>query len=207
MEKSSFNTEFQQTDTASKIVAAMERLSEAFRVLLWEHAKVIELSPIQIQLMIFVAYHAEHLCNVSHLAQEFNMTKPTISDAVRILNQKGLIEKRISEVDKRAYTIALTTAGKAVVKQTEQFAKPIRQTIEDQLDESAQTALFTSLNKVMYGLNQQGILSEQRTCYGCRYYQQSGKQAFCSLMEKTLMQADIRIDCGEFERKESGAQD
>ncbi|MEO0333318.1 MAG: MarR family transcriptional regulator, partial [Bacteroidota bacterium] len=63
MEKSVFNPTNQQSDVSSKIVAGLERISEAFKVLLWEKAKSLGLSPIQIQILIFIAYHKSELCN------------------------------------------------------------------------------------------------------------------------------------------------
>lgn len=141
MKKSIFNLEFQNADTSSKIVAGLERLSKAFQVLLWEHAKTIGLSPIQIQILIFTAYHDESLCNVSHLAQEFNLTKPTISDAVKVLYKKGLIAKITSPLDKRAYSITLSKEGNAVVKKTHHFAQPIFN-LTNQIGKSEQEQFF-----------------------------------------------------------------
>ncbi|MEN7551781.1 MarR family winged helix-turn-helix transcriptional regulator [Rapidithrix thailandica] len=200
MKESVFNTQFQQTDTPSKIVAGLERISEAFRVLLWAHAKTIGLSPIQIQLLIFITYHPESLCNVSHLAKEFNVSKPTISDVVKVLEKKALIEKHKTAFDQRSYSIALTSEGQAVVKDTEQFANPIRQQIE-KMDKPEQIQLFSALNKVIFSLNQSGILSVQRTCYGCKFYQKNETNHFCNLIKKELLDKDIRIDCPEYEGK------
>ena len=54
-----FNLEEQNTNLDSKIVAGLERLSQVFRILLWEKAKEHSLSPIQIQLMIFIQHHSQ----------------------------------------------------------------------------------------------------------------------------------------------------
>lgn len=201
MKKSIFQLQHQQGDTAGKIVIALERVSAAFRVLLWEHAKVTGLSPIQIQLLIFVAYHEESLCNVSHLAKEFNLTKATVSDAVRILAKKELIEKIVSPTDRRAFSIALSKAGKAMVKQTEHFIDPIKKQVNT-LPKGEQEKLFRSLTDLIYGLNQAGILTIQRTCFACRFYEQKKKGHYCKLMEKALLASDLRLDCPEFDRKE-----
>jgi DNA-binding MarR family transcriptional regulator len=92
MEQSVFNLDVQNTNVEFRIVAALERLSEAFRVLLWNEAKILNISPIQIQILVFLKFHALEKCKVSYLAQEFNMTKATISDAVKVMLQKGLID-------------------------------------------------------------------------------------------------------------------
>ncbi len=52
--KNVFDLEIQNSAIEGKIVAGMERLSQVFRILLWEKAKKHNLSPIQIQLLIFI---------------------------------------------------------------------------------------------------------------------------------------------------------
>ena len=200
MQKSIFNTTYQQEDLTSKIVVSLERISEAFKSLLWDYAKEIGLSPIQIQILIFIAYHKSDYCKVSYLAKEFNVTKPTISDAIRTMNNKELIQKDFSERDKRSYTISLTTKGEKVVQETKNFANPIRNEIEKVNQQELET-LYQSLNKVIYNLNTIGILTVQRTCYNCKFYQKSGKTHFCRLLEAPLLNSDIRVDCPEYNDK------
>ena len=197
MEKSSFNPEQQEQSTSSKLVAGLERITEAFKVLLWNKAKELGLSPIQIQILIFVTYHKSDLCNVSHLAKEFNVTKPTISDAVRVLEKKQLIIKDYSSADNRSYTILLSEKGKNSVAQTEDFGEPIKQQI-DAMDANATESMFATLSKLIYKLNQTGILTVQRTCYGCKFHQKVNDTDYCNLLEKKLAQKDIRLDCPEF---------
>ncbi len=108
MKESAFNPTHQEKDVSSKVVAGLERISEVFKILLWEKAKLVGLSPIQIQILLFIAYHKRNLCNVSHLAKEFNVTKPTVSDAVKVLNKKGFIIKDFSSSDSRSYSILLS---------------------------------------------------------------------------------------------------
>ncbi len=126
-----FDPESQQADLSAKITAGLERVSQAFKTLLWDKAKLLGLSPIQIQLLIFVAHHKSGWNNVSALANEFNVTKPTISDAVKVLDKKKLILKDYSSTDNRSYTIVLSEKGKAVVRETEDFANPVGQLLDN----------------------------------------------------------------------------
>ncbi len=201
MHNSIFNPESQQQDTASKIVAGLERISEAFKTLLWEKATMLGLSPIQIRILLFVAYHKDALCNVSHLAKEFNITKPTVSDAVRILDKKELIVKDFSSSDSRSYTILLSTKGKDIVAQTENFADPLKKQF-DGMPSKDFDILFANISKVIYGLHRNDILSVQRTCYGCAFYDKRKGGDYCKLLETSLMPKDIRLDCPEFEVKD-----
>ncbi|WP_046745434.1 MarR family winged helix-turn-helix transcriptional regulator [Kordia zhangzhouensis] len=203
MDNSIFNPTQQEQDISSKIVAGLERISEVFKVLLWEKAKLVGLSPIQIQILIFIAFHKRELCNVSHLAKEFNVTKPTISDAIRALNRKGMISKDFSSSDNRSYTLQLTESGKKMVTQTNDFAMPLKKQI-DNFNESELTGLLNTLSNLIYKLNYNGVLTVQRTCYGCKYYQKNKETNYCNLLQKILMTTEIRLDCPEYEEKANG---
>jgi DNA-binding MarR family transcriptional regulator len=201
--KSIFNPEQQQQDISSKIVAGLERISEVFKTLLWDKAKVVGLSPIQIQLLIFIAFHKPELCNVSHLAKEFNITKPTVSDAIKILDKKGMILKDFSSLDNRSYNIHLSPLGKEILSETNDFANPLKNEI-DGIGQSELEDIFKTLGELIYKLNRSGILTVQRTCYGCKFHEKYNTAHYCKLLEKELLNRDIRLDCPEFEVKVSG---
>ncbi len=198
MSDSIFNPNHQEHNIQSKIVAGLERISETFKVLLWEKAKLLKLSPIQIQILIFIRYHKLDFCSVSHLAKEFNVTKPTISDAVKVLLKKELIKKVFSSSDSRSYAIELSNSGKGIVDETENFAAPLEHQLDGiKVDDLEST--FKTLSELIYKLNRIGILSVQRTCYACKFYKKNKQQHFCNLLEKELQNSEIRIDCPEFE--------
>ncbi|GJM27707.1 MAG: hypothetical protein DHS20C17_03420 [Cyclobacteriaceae bacterium] len=203
MRKSTFNPEQQEKDISSKIVAGLERVSEVFKVLLWEKAKLVGLSPIQIQVLIFIAFHKQSLCNVSHLAREFNVTKPTISDVIRVLDQKGLIVKDVSLSDSRSYSITLSELGNDIVSQTYDFSSPLKKQVDD-FSQSELESLFSTLSQLIFKLNRNGILSVQRTCFGCKFYEKNNGNDYCSLLQKELLSQEIRLDCPEFEEKARG---
>ena len=58
MDQSPFDPDEQNINLADKIVVALERISEAFRVLLWEESTKHGLSPIQVQILLFVKTHS-----------------------------------------------------------------------------------------------------------------------------------------------------
>ncbi len=202
MKESTFNPAQQEKDISSKIVAGMERISEVFKILLWEKAKLVGLSPIQIQILIFIAFHKQSLCNVSHLAKEFNVTKPTVSDAIRVLDKKGLILKDFSSSDSRSYSITLSELGTGIVSETYNFSYPLKKQI-DGFSPSELESLFGTLSQLIYKLNRNGILTVQRTCYGCKFYEKDNENDYCSLLQKELSNQEIRLDCPEYEEKAS----
>ena len=197
---SSFDPKVQENNISDKIVSGLERLSEVFKLMLWQKAKMVGLSPIQIQILIFIAYHKTALANVSHLAREFNVTKPTISDAVRVLEKKGLVSKDYSSEDSRRYSLMLTPEGQNMVGDTEKFAAPLKSQL-DHFELQQLEDFFGTLSALIYKLNSSGILQVQRTCFNCKFYQKNKSSDYCNLLQKPLHQTDIRLDCPEFEEK------
>lgn len=177
---------------------ALERISEAFRVLLWNESKENSLSPIQIQILIFIHFHSPEKCKVGYLAAEFNMTKATISDSVKILLSKGMVSKAMDQVDSRSYTLSLTTEGKKVAKQASFFASSIEQPIEN-LTPEQKTVMLNGLLKLIHDLNKSGIIIMQRMCFTCSFYKFEGGNHYCNLLHTKLAESEIRIDCPEHE--------
>lgn len=193
-----FNLEKQNTDLNSKIVAGLERLSQVFRILLWEKAKEFGLSPIQIQLLIFIQHHSSNKATISYLAQEFNFTKPTISDAIKVLEEKKLVKKKAHNTDTRSYTIQLTATGTKIVLETENFANPLTK-IVSQSGITDKIILWQNISNLIVQLNKLEIISVQRTCYNCKHFAIKKKNHFCTLLDQRLLTQNIRIDCEEFE--------
>lgn len=202
MSKSDFDLTHQNQSTESKIVASLERIAQAFRVLLWQESKEFSLSPIQVQVLIFLLYHSEEKRKVSYLADEFNMTKATISDTIKTLEQKNLITKEYEQHDTRSYIIHLTKKGKDIADKTSFFTKDIRTPI-DKLHQDDKENLLLSLLNIIQHLNKSEVITIQRMCMSCSYYQPSdkGQKHFCKLLNQNLHVTDLRIDCTEHELK------
>jgi DNA-binding MarR family transcriptional regulator len=196
MAKSLFNLKDQAIE--SKIVVALERVSEAFRVLLWQESKENSLSPIQIQLLIFILFHSQHLCKVSYLADEFNMTKATISDSIKVLLQKNLVGKVIDEIDTRSFNLILTDEGRKIAKKSASFAATIEKPIHQFSDEQKET-LLTSLLSIIEKLKKSGIITIQRMCSSCRFYDVVNNKHYCGLLKKPLENHELMVDCPEHE--------
>ncbi|MCC7466401.1 MAG: winged helix-turn-helix transcriptional regulator [Saprospiraceae bacterium] len=198
MNESVFDPQAQIGNPDLKIIASLERLSEGFRVLLWEKAKILGISPIQIQILVFIQFHSDEKCKVSYLAQEFCLTKPTVSEAVKSLEQKGLIVRQTEITDTRSHTIHLTEAGKWVVAQAAGFANPMLSSIAE-IPSAEKGVLLEQLLGVIAKLQQAGIISMQRMCFSCRFYQRNGEGHFCRFLHKSLDNSELRLDCGEYE--------
>ncbi|MFD1143645.1 MarR family winged helix-turn-helix transcriptional regulator [Larkinella insperata] len=196
MNDSVFNLSQQNSSVDAKIVAGLERVGEVFRVLLWQQSRETGLSPIQIQVLLFLAFHDPVKCKIGYLAAEFNLTKPTISDAVKILVQKELVERIVDSTDSRSHSLRLTPSGQRIVDQTGNFANVLSQLV-GQLEDAHKTALYTSLFSLIHGLHQRGLITVQRMCKTCLHYQFDGQIHYCGLLKIPLEAVLLRLDCPE----------
>ncbi len=200
MDRSDFDLEYQNQSTESKIVASLERIAQAFRVLLWQESKDFSLSPIQVQILIFLLHHSEEKRKVSYLADEFNMTKATISDSIKTLEQKGLISKAYEPQDTRSFIIQLTKKGKEIAAKTSMFTKELHKPL-DKLLPGDKERLLLSLMGIIRHLQAAGVITIQRMCATCVYYETSANKEkhFCRLLKQPLRTTDLRVDCPEHE--------
>jgi|JI9StandDraft_1071089.scaffolds.fasta_scaffold18881_5 DNA-binding MarR family transcriptional regulator len=195
-----FDPEFQAENTNAKILFALERISEVFRVLLWNEATNSSLSPLQIQILIFLKFHPTKSGNVSTLAKEFNMSKATISEAVKTITAKGYAEKITDSNDRRNITLKLTTSGKNLAKKISTFAQTLNDSLPT-LDSIQKEFFLKTLLDFIFKLYSAEVISEPRMCYSCKYYVSTSKKGFfCKLLRKDLPNLELRIDCPEHEK-------
>jgi len=194
----SFDPDYQNRNIEGKIVVALERISEAFRVLLWQEGKENALTPIQLQILLFIKFHSSDKCKINYLAQEFNLTKATVSETVRLLTKKELIYKETDTLDSRSYSIYLTEKGKKITTRSSSFSGALEKPIHS-FSETQKQVLFESLLELIEKLNKAGVITVQRMCFSCRFYQPGKENDYCKLLKKKLYKPDLRVDCPEHE--------
>ena len=197
--KSPFDPNRQSGSLDDKIVVALEKFSEVFRVLLWGAAKENDLSPIQLQILLFLDFHAPHQRKVAYLAREFNLTKATISDAVKTLINKGLVVKETDTSDSRSFFLNLTAKGETTANKIAGFSGELQAAVAG-MDAQDKENLFRLLFALIQSLRQKGVISLQRMCFNCRYYKgDKGEKHFCQFLKVPLAKNDLRVDCPEHE--------
>lgn len=198
MEQSVFDPKTQNNNTADRIVASFEKIARAFRVLLWEESKKNGLSPIQIQILIFVLYQPAKQTTITNLAREFNLTKATVSDSVKILERKNLVLRTYHNAGNRSFTLSLSTHGVTVAESSSIFAKVMKKPLQS-LEQNQTTSLLHALLEIIHQLASGGIISRQRMCKTCRFFHTDATGHYCTLIKQTLLATDLRLDCPEHE--------
>lgn len=196
---SSLNPEQQLVNINSKIIASLGKISEVFWVLLQAQAQGHGLSPTQLQLLLFIKFHPDpRQRKAAFMAREFNVTKATISDSVKALEQKGLVQRITDVRDTRSFILSLTEKGQALASVTEHFTAPLDEAVHN-LPQEQKEHLVYSLFDLIYRLNEKGVISPQRMCYNCSYYSGNRQEEhYCQLVQQPLKAEDLRLECAEF---------
>lgn len=196
-----FNPDEQNASNNALIIAALERIGESFRVMLWEQAKEHGLSPIQVQCIIFLHTHDESKATVTYLSKEFNVTKATMSEVIKVLSEKKLLVKKDNPEDTRAQVLKLTAQGKKVAAATGAYANVMLGFL-DGLSDRQQTGLKTLLLDLIYHLYRNKVITMQRMCLTCTHYAMANNKPFCNLLQIPLTPDHLRLDCPEHELKQ-----
>jgi len=196
--ESIYNLDFQNTRLENKIVIGFDRISQVFKTLLIEESQQYNLSPIQIQLLIFINYHSENKSTISYLSKEFHLSKPTVSETIKTLERKNYITKVADKGDTRSYFIQITDLGKTIVQHTEHYVNPLLNIISN-IDETNKLILWETITNIIKELNNAQLINFYRTCTNCKFYSQNNNKPYCALLNQELKVEDIRIDCPEFQ--------
>ncbi len=196
-----------QENIDRKIAFGFERLAQVLKTLVWNESKQSGLSPIQIQFLITLAFHANKEWTLSSLASYFHLTSATVSDALTALEDKGLIVRRQSKDDRRVGHLALTAAGRRQALKLAGWMDAVVETVHD-LDDGDKAVVLKSLIGIIAALQQKGLISVVHMCMTCKYFRPNAhpskaKPHHCAYVDKAFGDAELRLDCPDYEEQEA----
>ncbi len=181
-----------------KVVAAVDRLGRALRLARQDVATKLGLSVLQLQLV-------EHLDvlgtrRVGQLAKEFDVSQPTISDALSNLEGKGIIARTPDPADGRATVVSLAPTGVEMANRIDDELVGLIEGVRLVGDADQATTLFGLLSEIRR-MQQLGVISINRSCLSCAHYEPPGgtQSARCHLLDERLDRSDLRVDCPDHE--------
>jgi DNA-binding MarR family transcriptional regulator len=190
-------------DLDTKLVAAMERVGQALRFELREHARSYGLTPTQAQILLRLGTDPPRRRRVGALAARLDVSQPTVSDAVAALERKGLVERRPDPTDARAATLRPTPRGIDVAGRLEAWDERARAEIRGLPVQEKQGSLSLLLD-LIGALERAGVVGVARTCPSCRFFRfgawpNAPAPHHCALLDVPLGRGDLRLDCPEHE--------
>lgn len=187
-------------DLDRRLADALGRLEHGMRALAQRSARGHGLSPLQQQIVLALAKQPANRREVSVLAAEFDVTRPTMSDAVSALERKELV-MRSPSADGRRRLLTLTSNGDDFVCQLEMWDGPLLEALSELPIKDRATTLHSLLH-VIANLQRKGAISVARICTTCRFFEPDAYSDpvaphHCHLLRAPLPLAELQTDCRE----------
>jgi DNA-binding MarR family transcriptional regulator len=192
-----------------RIVTGLSKVSVALRHRAQAGAGTRHLTPLQGA--ILAALHAGPGQRASALAERLAVTLPTISDSVRALVAKRLVERRRDPADARAALLHLTPAGRAEGRRAAGWPDFLAAAV-DALSEDEQEVFYTGLVKMIRALQERGDIPVSRMCVTCTHFRPHVRDSathphHCAYVDAPLAARELRLDCPEHDPAGDAARD
>jgi DNA-binding MarR family transcriptional regulator len=153
------------------------------------------------QFLLYIASHPGRYSTVSQIAREFNLTQPTVSDAVKSLETKKLLQRIQSRKDKRKHLLTLTKSGQRLSRIMVHWLDPLNDSLKgNSINEKREAIIF--FLKFLASLGEMGLLQNLKTCFACEYFivneAEGAENSRCILRNVPLNDLDFRLNCPNY---------
>ncbi len=185
--------------TEQSILVGLSKVSLALKSQSWQDAGSSGVSPTQAQILALLQAKGNQGMRLSEVATGLGVTPATASDAVRVLDRKGLVLKMRSTEDARAISIVLTPQGRQLAERTSCWSDLLLGAV-DELSEPEQTVFLGGLTKMIRKLQESGQIPIAKMCVTCRFFQPNlypddNKPHHCDFVNAPFGDRDLRIEC------------
>lgn len=190
-----------------RIATGLHKIGLAMKQQTWQKATAEGLSPTQGQ--ILAALSLEGPLSGTELSKRLGVSLPTISDSVRALVDKALVEKRPDERHPRASLAALTPAGRARAEKARSWPELLASAVAT-LSPAEQAAFLSGLVKMIRAMQEAGQIPTNRMCVTCTHFRPKVHDGplphHCAFVDAPMAARHLRIDCAEHEEAEEAAR-
>src|SRR5690606_2011428 len=125
---------------------------------------------------------------------------PTISDSVRVLVKKKLLERSPDPRHPRATLLSLTRRGAELGARARSWPEFMAAAGED-LDPAEQRAFYSGVVKMIRSLQEQALIPTTSMCVTCTHFRPNVRDGasphHCAFVDAPLADEQLRLDCPE----------
>ncbi|MCC6806560.1 MAG: winged helix-turn-helix transcriptional regulator [Deltaproteobacteria bacterium] len=155
------------------------------------------LAPVQYATLAYLARSNRYSNTLTALTAYLGATKGTVSETLRSLLERDLIDKAMDEGDKRVTRLSLTEAGRILSRS---FERRGWQSVVAALPKATQRRLAAELRGLLLALQQRNGGRSFGVCATCQHFRRETDGFRCGLTEERLSKADSLKICYEHER-------
>ena len=175
----------------------LERLNNLLRMEVRAFGLKYGLQPVRIEELVYLTRCNRYSDTPQAVTEYLGLTKGTVSQSLKVLEQKGFLRKQQDKEDKRITHLAVTAKGRKLVEQ----AFPAK-SLEAALAKTSSIQGNKLEETLRLLLREMQHLHDRKTfaaCHTCRFNEQHEKGYVCGLTKEALSGRDIQLICREHE--------
>lgn len=156
------------------------------------------LSPLQGQAL--AAIRAEGgVIQAGALARVLGVSAATASESVSVLIEKGFVERRTREDDRRVADLVLTSTGRREAARAADWPDFLSEVIDD-LPEAEQAVMMRAVVRMIRTLQEKGRIPVSKMCVTCTHFRphahsDSERPHHCAFVDAPMADRDLRLEC------------
>ncbi|MFI2380204.1 MarR family winged helix-turn-helix transcriptional regulator [Streptomyces sp. NPDC018964] len=191
-------TDLPGTPAHEQLLVGLIRLGQALRINSYRNAGPYRLSPLQADIVTLLAGDPRPR-RLSDLTRALASSPPTISDAVKTLTTKGLVDRHRDPSDARAVSLTLTqdghTEARRLARVPEDFDDAMATLAREDL-----AAMLRGTSTMIRSLQDRKAIPLSRMCLTCQFFRPdthpgSDRPHHCAFVDNPIGDAELRLDC------------
>ncbi|WP_457668969.1 MarR family winged helix-turn-helix transcriptional regulator [Thiolapillus sp.] len=173
----------------------IERLGNLVRADVRARCHAQGVRPVQFEALNYLSQCNRYSDTPQAVAEYLGLTKGTVSQTLKVLEEKSLLLKEQDSNDKRVVHLKPTARGLQLVGQvtpSEYVASGI-----ENLPVKQQQETVMVLQRLLRAIQKVNGLKTFAPCHTCRFNQRRENGHFCELTQEPLSEPDIRLLCRE----------
>lgn len=175
----------------------LDRLNNLLRMEVRTFGLKYGLQPVQIEALTYLTRCNRYSDTPQAVTEYLGLTKGTVSQSLKVLEQKGFLKKQQDTQDKRMTRLAPTTKGRKLIEQSYP-AKSLKSALAAtrSIQGSKPEESLRSLLREMQHTNDRKTFA---ACHTCRFNQHHEKGYVCGLTQEALNEREVQLICREHE--------
>ncbi len=155
------------------------------------------LQPVQIEALMYLTQCNRYSDTPQSVTEYLGLTKGTVSQSLKVLEQKGLLRKQQDKRDKRIIHLAPTPKGRKFIDQSIP-AKGLEAALKT-FSSLKCSELEESLRSILRGMQRANERKTFAACHSCRFNEHHMQGYVCGLTQEPLSTQEIQLICREHE--------
>ncbi|MGY9014418.1 MAG: MarR family winged helix-turn-helix transcriptional regulator [Rhodospirillales bacterium] len=154
------------------------------------------LQPIQFEVLYYLSICNRYSDTPMGVTDYLGQTKGTVSQTLKVLEKKGLIEKKTDSKDKRVSHMNVTKQGRKLVREVR--VSPLLQQTADSLNKAGFEKIDLALSELLFAVQSVNQFKSFGQCASCIHNGKvDGGGYFCQLTQEPLSNKEIELICRE----------